>query len=230
MAGSAIGGEVVLPRLDVVFSLAAGAIEPFVEVLGAAAFQVGDNEAGIGSFRPDFNPRDDALHPAPALGGIVELHETTHLAAVRRHPGLGWGRLLEAVGGGLLHRRTKAGESPIWGQAEEPIGPVRPTPVEHFRGRVMAVGAQQDLDLGPMAADGADEAAHQAANLHPARPLARPQQRGDKTTLSIKYDDRLEPIIVVVGVEQTELLAAVHPVERIVDIEADALWNGSEAL
>jgi hypothetical protein len=66
----------------------------------------------------------------------------------------------------------------------------------------MTVGAQQDLDLGPMAADGADEAAHKAANLHPARPLARPQQRGDKTTLSVKYDDRLEPIIVIVGVEQ----------------------------
>jgi hypothetical protein len=34
--------------------LAAGAIEPFVEVLGAAAFQVGDNQAGIGSFGPGF--------------------------------------------------------------------------------------------------------------------------------------------------------------------------------
>ena len=62
MAGSAIGGEVVLPRLDMVFGLATGAIEPFVEVLGAAAFQVGDNEAGIGSFGPGFNPCDDALY------------------------------------------------------------------------------------------------------------------------------------------------------------------------
>src|SRR5436190_2644310 len=38
MAGGTIGGEVVLPRLDVVLGLAAGAIEPFVKVLGAAAF------------------------------------------------------------------------------------------------------------------------------------------------------------------------------------------------
>ena len=57
MAGGTIGGEVVLPRLDVVLGLAAGAIEPFVKVLGAAAFQVGDNEAGIGSLGPGFNPR-----------------------------------------------------------------------------------------------------------------------------------------------------------------------------
>src|ERR1700745_2126187 len=100
MAGSAIGGEVVLPRLDVVFRLAASAVEPFVEVLGAAAFQVGDNEAGVGAIGPGFNPRDDALHPAPALGGIIELHETAQLAAGRR--GLGWGRLPEAFGRALL--------------------------------------------------------------------------------------------------------------------------------
>ncbi len=92
----------------------------------------------------------------------------------------------------------------------------------------MAVGAQQDLDLGPMGADGADEAAHKAANLHPARPLAGPQQRGDKTTFSIKDDDRLKAIIVIVGVEQAQLLATMHAVKRIVDIEDDALWNCSE--
>ena len=52
MAGSAVGGEVVLPRLDVVLGLAAGAVEPFVEMLGAAAFEVGDDEAGVGSRGP----------------------------------------------------------------------------------------------------------------------------------------------------------------------------------
>ena len=45
VAGGAIGGEVVLPRLDVVLGLAAGAVEPLVNVLGAAAFEVGDNKA-----------------------------------------------------------------------------------------------------------------------------------------------------------------------------------------
>src|SRR5271169_5833154 len=132
MAGGAIGGEVVLPRLDVVFGLAAGAIEPVVKVLGAAAVQVGDNEAGIGSLGPSLDAGDDALDPAPALGGIVELHETAHLAAVRRHPSLRRGRLLEAFGRALLQRRDMAAQSHIGGQAENPIDPVRPTPVEHF--------------------------------------------------------------------------------------------------
>src|SRR5690348_10866000 len=110
MAGGTIGGEVVLPRLDVVLGLAAGAIEPFVKVLGAAALQVGDNEAGIGSLGAGFNSRNDALDPAPALGGIVELHEAAQLAAGRRP--------LEAFGRALLQRRDMTAERRIGGQTE----------------------------------------------------------------------------------------------------------------
>jgi hypothetical protein len=92
----------------------------------------------------------------------------------------------------------------------------------------MAVGAQQDLDLRPMGPDGADEAAHKAANLHPARSLARPQQRTDKAALAVEHDDRLEAIVIMVGIEQAELLTAMHPVERVVDIEHNALWHGTK--
>ena len=71
----------VFPRLDVVLGLAAGAIEPLVEVLGAAAFEVGDDEAGIGSLGPGLDAGDDALDPAPALGGVVELCKAAPFAA-----------------------------------------------------------------------------------------------------------------------------------------------------
>ena len=84
MAGGAVGGEVVLPRLDVILGLAAGAVEPLVKVLGAAAFKVGDNKADVGASGPRFDAGDDALDPAPALGGIVELHEAALLAVGRR--------------------------------------------------------------------------------------------------------------------------------------------------
>src|SRR5207248_109332 len=162
----------VLPCLDVVLGLTARAVEPLVKVLGAAAFETGDDEPGIGSLNPDLDAGDDALHSAPALGGIVELREAPRRAAP--------GRRLEARGGALLQRCDMAAQCCIWGQAEDPIHPVLPAPVEHFRASIMAVGAQQDLDLWPMAAQGADEAAHKAADLYPARPLAGPQQRGDK--------------------------------------------------
>ena len=166
MAGGTIGGEVVLPRLDVVLGLTAGAVEPLVEVLGAAAFQVGDDEAGVGSLGPGLDAGDDALDPAPALSGIVELREAAHLAAGRRP--------LEAFGRALLQDGDMARERRIGGQAKEPIDPVRPAPVEHFRRRIMTVGAQHNFDPGPMGADGADKAARKAANLYPARPLAGP--------------------------------------------------------
>ena len=79
-----------------------------------------------------------------------------------------------------------------------------------------------------MGADGANEAAHKGADLHPARPLARPQQRGDKAALTVKDDNRLETVIVIMGIEQAQLLAAVHPVEGVVDVEHDALRHRSK--
>ena len=109
VAGGAIGGEVVLPRLDVVLGLTARAVEPFIEMLGTAAFEVGDDEPGIGSLGPGLDAGDDALDPAPALRGIVELHEAPHLAA--------GGRRLEARGSALLQRRDMAGERRIGSQA-----------------------------------------------------------------------------------------------------------------
>ena len=53
-----------------------------------------------------------------------------------------------------------------------------------------------------MAAQGADQTAHKAADLDPARPLAGSQQGGDKTALCVEHNDRLKAVIVVVGVEQ----------------------------
>src|SRR6202040_1183624 len=208
VARRAVGSEMVLPCLDVVLGLTTRAVEPLVEVLGAATFQAGDDEPGIGALEPSLDAGDDALDPAPALRGIVELPEAPHLAAP--------GRRLEARGGALLQRCDMTAECGVGGQAEDPIHPVLPAPVEHFGGRIMAVGAQQDLDLWPMAAQGADQAAHKAADLHPARPLAGPQQRGDKTALCVEHNDRLEPVIVVVGVEQAQLLAAMHAVEGVI--------------
>ena len=52
VARRAVSREMVLPCLDVVLGLTAGAVEPLVKVLGAAAFETGDDEPGIGSLNP----------------------------------------------------------------------------------------------------------------------------------------------------------------------------------
>ena len=109
------------------------------------------------------------LDPTPALRGIPELHEAPHLAAA--------GRRLEAFGGALLQRRDMAAERCVGSEAKDPIHPVGAAPIEHFRTGVMAVGAQQDLDLWPMAAQGADQAAHKAADLHPCLLYTSPSPR-----------------------------------------------------
>src|SRR5499427_8709834 len=139
----------VLPCLDVVLGLTARAVELLVKVLGAATFETGNDEPGIRSLNPGVDPGDDTLHPPPALSGIVELYEAPHLAA----PGRGF----EARGSAFLQRCDMTAECGIGSQAEDPIHPVLPAPVEHFRARIMTVGAQQDLDLWPMAAHGANQ-------------------------------------------------------------------------
>ena len=65
VARSAVGSEMVLPCLDVVLGPTARAVEPLVELPGAAAFQTGDDEPGIGSLEPGLDAGDDALDPAP---------------------------------------------------------------------------------------------------------------------------------------------------------------------
>src|SRR5438270_7348820 len=176
------------------FSAWPRAVEPLIEVLGAATLQVGDDKAGISSRGTGLDPRNDALDPAPAAGGIVELREAPHLAA-RRCRG-------EAFGSGFLQRLDMAPQRCIGRQPQHPIDPVLSAPIEDLRAGVVRIGAQQDLDPRPEGADGADEAAQEGADLMATRPLARAQQRGDETPLAIEHDDRLEAVIVMESVEQ----------------------------
>src|SRR5260370_38971725 len=109
MAGGAVGGEMVLPRLDVVLRLTARTVEPLIDRLGAAALEVGDNKAGIGSLGAGLDPRADALDPAPAAGGVVELRKAPHFAARRCRS--------EPFGSGFLQRLAKGAQHPIGNQA-----------------------------------------------------------------------------------------------------------------
>ena len=72
VAGSAVGGEMVFECFDVVLGLAAGTVEPLVKLLGPAAFEIGEDVAGVGPLRADLDPGDDPLDPAPTPGGVVK--------------------------------------------------------------------------------------------------------------------------------------------------------------
>src|ERR1700688_3525438 len=83
-AGRTIRRQMGLPGLDMVFSLAAPAIEILVEPASVAFAQIGDDEAGVRSFRARFDAGDDPLDPAPALRAIEKFLETTKLTVPRR--------------------------------------------------------------------------------------------------------------------------------------------------
>ena len=104
-------------------------------------------------------------------------------------------------------------------KAEDVVDTVRLAPVEHLGAGVMAVGAQQDLHLRPGGADRADQAAEKGPDLDALRPLRRAQDGGDEAAIAVEDDDRLKAVVVVMGVEQPQLLAAVDRVEGVVEIE-----------
>lgn len=60
-----------------------------------------------------------------------------------------------------------------------------------------------------------------SADFLAGRPFARTQDGGDDTALAIKHHDGLEAVLIVISVEQTQLLAAMNGVERVVDVQHD---------
>lgn len=94
----------------------------------------------------------------------------------------------------------------------------------------MAVGTQHDLHPRPVATDRGDQTPEPAYDLSAARPAGRAQHGGDHTARLIEHHDRLEAILIVMRVEQTQLLAAMYGVEGVVDVERDAARHLMEAL
>src|ERR1700751_6387997 len=71
-ARGAAGSEMQLVRLDQVFGLSACTIDLLVERLGQA-WQIGDDEAAIGTLRAGLDASDEAAFEFPAFGGVAEV-------------------------------------------------------------------------------------------------------------------------------------------------------------
>jgi hypothetical protein len=82
-AGGAVGGEMTLPGLDMIFGTAAPAIDILVQRFRSAAGEIGDDESGVGSGLAGFNACDDALDAPPACCAIVELLEAAQFGCLR---------------------------------------------------------------------------------------------------------------------------------------------------
>src|ERR1700754_4949000 len=72
---------------------------------------------------------------------------------------------------------------------------------------IMAVGTNQDLDAGEVAADATYQMAQHVRDLRARGPFAGPQQRQDRLAREAVEDvDRLEAGAIVVSIEQCEFL------------------------
>ena len=118
----------------------------------------------------------------------------------------------------------------VAGEAEDVAATLVFEQVHDLGGAVMTVPAHGDLDPGPVAPDAADDVPEDTRRLFSRGPLAGTQQREHRLAgCRVEDVDGLEAIVVVMGVEQGQLLAAVDGIEGIVDIEGDALGTTLEA-
>src|SRR5471032_243219 len=166
-----------LPRLDVIFGLAAPAINVLVERARIALLEIGDDEACVGAFGANFDAGDDPLDAAPARGSVVELAEAARLALFRRglvarfHAGF---EVADVAAQGRGRR-----------DAEDIIEPVGATKVENLGRAIMTVAAQHYLRLRPVGADGAQQAAQEGLDLFAARPFGGAKHGGDEAAYEI---------------------------------------------
>src|SRR6202007_174493 len=100
-----------LPSLDVVFGLAAGAVDVFVDGASADALEAGDDEACVHPLRPGLDAGDDALDAVPTCGAVVEFLEAAQLLTARACAG----------GGAGLQRRDVLAQGGRWRDTEDVV-------------------------------------------------------------------------------------------------------------
>ena len=66
------------------------------------------------------------------------------------------------------------------------------------------------------------------ANLLAAGSFGGTKNGGNEAAIAIEHDDRLKAVFVVMRIEQSQLLAAMNRVERVVDVERDPFGNPLE--
>ena len=210
------------PGLDVIFRLASPAIDLFVEPAWRALFEIGDDEAGVGTLVADFNPGDDPLDAAPTFRAVVEGLEAARLAIV--------GRGLEARFGAGFEIGNMAPQCRGRRDAQDEVVPAGTTPVDDLRAAIVAVAAQQDFGFRPVCVDRTHQTSQERPDFRALWPLGWTQNGGDEAAFPIEHDDGLEAILVIMGIEQAQLLAAMHGVKRVIDVDDNALGHGGEAV
>ena len=170
LAGGAVGGELGLVQLDQVLRLAAGAVDPFVEMARPAG-ERGDDVARVEAAGRRLQPGDHAARAVPRAGGVGEVGEAADLVAT----GFGVARpdlLAGLAGKGVQHR--------IAGQAEDIVDAVVLAPRHRLGPAVVAVAPEGEPGARPVPADAPRQMLEHGADLDPRRRLAGAQEKGQE--------------------------------------------------
>ena len=220
LAGGPVGGELALVQLDEVLGLAAGAVDIFIEMAGVSA-ERGDDVAGVEAPRACLQPGDDPAFAVPRTGGVVEGGEAPHLFGA----GLGAAHL-EVVGDAVC----EAVQHGIARQAEDVVDAVLLAPRHGLGPAVVAVPPECEPGARPVPADAPHQVLEEDADLGARRRLARAQENRHRLAALDMVDvHRQEAPRVVKGVEQRQLLLAVHRVAGVVDVERDRRGRAPES-
>ena len=219
LAGGAVGGELDLVLLDEALGLAAGAVDPFVEMAGLAC-ERGDDVACVEAARRRLQPGNHAALAVSRAGGVGEGGEAAHPVCA----GLGAAYLevvSDVVGEAVQHG--------IAGQAEDVIDAVRLAPRHGLGPAVVAVAAEGQPGARPVPADATHQVLQQDADLIARGRLAGAQENRHRLAALDMVDvHRQKAARGVMGVEQRQLLVAVNPVAGVVDVERDRRRRGRE--
>ena len=132
-----------------VFGLAAPAIDILVEPASVAFAQIGDDEAGVRSFRARF---DAAMIRSTRL----QLCAPSKNSMKRRSlPSRGAASIRLRAG---FETFDMAAQCRGWRDAEDVIEAIGATPIENLATAIVAVSPQQDLRVRPVSADRAQQA------------------------------------------------------------------------
>src|ERR1700730_13144967 len=212
-AGGAVGSELALVQLNEVLGVSPRAIEGLVKMSGAG-LERGDDIAHIQPLRRCLDARHEAPLLVPALCTVAKGLEAAQLVFARE-------RALHGDRVGRLARQSM--KSIVAGEAKNVVNALGFfAPLHRLVAAVMAVATHQDVDLGPMPADAFDDMLEDSADLFAGWRLALAQDPRHRFPACRIIDvDRQKAALFVLGVEQRELLMAVHRVAGIVDVERD---------
>ena len=215
--GGSVGGELGFVEFDEVFGLSAGTVEHGVDRLGATGGHVGHDKASVEPFACGFDSSADAaldglsIGAGPGFGGITSLGETAPFVLILQCP-----FSADTIGGGI----DKAGQHLVAGEPEDVADVVGLAERHDLVPAVMAVAPDGDLRCRPMQVQAVDQSAQMAGDLAARGRLAGTQDDGDRSACDRIVDvNGQKTALVVMGVEQRQLLMAMHDINGVIDIQ-----------